>query len=261
MGIGSCTIFGLIGFPLGHSWSPDWFNEKFKNSGNHGFVYLTFPLRSINEFTGLIRELPELSGLNVTIPYKEQIIPFLDELDDSAAAIGAVNTVKIIREQGVIKTIGFNTDAEGFSQSLDASKLPSGALILGSGGASKSVEFVLKRKNIRTQIVSRHKSEPHFLTYHDLSEEIMRKYLMIVNATPCGMFPDVHVSPQIPYNFLNRDHFLYDLIYNPVETAFLKQGKDRGTSVQNGYQMLINQAELSYRIFTENNGNPHIFST
>ncbi|MDP1622008.1 MAG: shikimate dehydrogenase [Bacteroidales bacterium] len=238
-------IFGLIGFPLGHSRSPEWFNEKFRSAGQNEYEYRLFPLARIEEVASLLIKYPELAGLNVTIPYKEKIIPYLDELDETARLIGAVNTIIIIRTKGKILTRGFNTDAPGFLQTLSARIPHSPALILGTGGAARAVAHALTLKNIRFTFVSSINKGPGILSYNDLTREVISHHLLIINATPLGMFPDIERFPPIPYHFLSGDHFLYDLIYNPEETEFIKRGKAMNTKTMNGAQMLINQAELS----------------
>jgi shikimate dehydrogenase len=192
---------------------------------------------------------PELTGLNVTIPYKEKIIPFLDELDDAARLIGAVNTIRIVRENGKIQTKGFNTDAPGFLQTLDSINPSGPALILGTGGGAKAVAHALKTASIPFNFVSQKKSKTGVLGYADLTFEVISKNLFIINTTPLGMFPDTGTFPPIPYQHLTGRHFLYDLIYNPSETEFLKRGKAMKTKTVNGLQMLINQADLAWDIF------------
>jgi shikimate dehydrogenase len=218
-------LFGLIGFPLGHSWSAGYFNEKFRSAGDIGKEYRLFPLEYLNEFPVLLAAFPTLAGLNVTIPYKEKIIPYLDELDDTARSIGAVNTIRIIRKNGTIQTKGFNTDAPGFLQTL-ADKNPRGpALILGTGGGAKAVAHALGRIKIAYTFVSRIKNGPGIVSYNDLTPDLIKEHPLIINTTPLGMFPDTGKFPPIPYVHLTEAHFLYDLIYNPEETEFIKLGK------------------------------------
>jgi len=241
-------LLGLIGFPLDHSWSATYFNEKFRKEGRPDKEYRIFPLSTPDEFPALLKSHPDLTGLNVTIPFKEKIIPYLSDLDETARQIGAVNTIRIVREKGSIRTTGFNTDAAGFLMTLDL--LPVGnALILGTGGASKAVAFALKSKNIKFSFVSRKSNGPGIISYNELTVEVMRYNKLIINTTPVGMYPDQDQIPSIPYGYLTGDHFLYDLIYNPEETGFIKQGKLRNARTMNGMQMLINQAELAYQIF------------
>jgi shikimate dehydrogenase len=244
-------VFGLIGFPLAHSWSPAWFNEKFAREGKKNTEYRLFPLTSIEKFPLLLHDEPHLEGLNVTIPYKESIIPYLDELDDTAGLIGAVNTIKLTRPNGMVRSRGFNTDASGFLQTL-SDHLPDGpALILGTGGGAKAVAFALKERDIPFHFVSKNNAGAGIISYKDLTRELIRNHLFIINATPLGMYPEPANFPPIPYHYLSVDHYLYDLIYNPEETEFIKRGKAMKTRTMNGRQMLINQAELSYKIFID----------
>jgi shikimate dehydrogenase len=248
MGKGT-QLFGLIGFPLGHSFSAGYFNEKFRLAGDSGQEYRLFPLQNLDEFPGLLAAHPELAGLNVTIPYKENIIPYLNEIDETARLIGAVNTVVIIRAKRMTITRGFNTDAPGFLHTL-SDRVPAGpALILGTGGASRAVAYALHEKNTRFTFVSRAKKGPGIISYGELTRELINEHLFIINTTPAGMYPDTDQCPPIPYQFLTSGHFLYDLIYNPEETLFIQRGKAMKASTLNGMQMLINQAELSFKIF------------
>jgi len=242
-------IFGLIGFPLGHSWSAEFFNEKFRLAGDCTKLYRLFPIKTLDAFPGLLTGFPELAGLNVTIPYKEKIITYLDNLDHTARSIGAVNTIKITRKDGAILTKGFNTDAGGFSMTLAGQPIKGPALILGTGGAGLAVAYALREKHIRYTFVSRKKAGPGIMNYHDINPDHIRDHPLIINTTPLGMYPDINGSPPIPYQYLTKDHCLYDIIYNPEETEFLKQGKAMNCHVINGKQMLINQAELSLEIF------------
>ncbi|MEI7501129.1 MAG: shikimate dehydrogenase [Bacteroidota bacterium] len=242
-------LFGLIGFPLAHSLSAEYFNEKFRNEGHYEKEYQLFPLSNIDDFPALLRNHPKLSGVNVTIPYKEKIIPYLDDLNETACQIGAVNTIKIIRENEKIHTIGFNTDAGGFLKTL-TDQIPRGkALILGTGGASKAVAWALKKSDIRFSFVSRTNKGPGIISYDELTVEIVQNNKLIINTTPLGMYPDTEQFPPLPYDGLTKDHFLYDLIYNPEETRFIKIGRAMNVPTMNGKQMLINQAELAYEIF------------
>ncbi|MEI7662820.1 MAG: shikimate dehydrogenase [Bacteroidota bacterium] len=244
------AVLGLIGFPLGHSWSAKWFNEKFKKEGDVTSSYHLFPLKDITGFPAFIQSNPLLTGLNVTIPYKEKIIPYLDELDDSAASIGAVNTIRIERVSGKIHTTGFNTDGGGFLQTLTDQMIPNRALILGTGGASRAVAWALQEKGVPYSFVSREKQGSGILSYQELTPEIISAHHFIVNTTPLGTYPGITTSPPIPYHLLSGNHFLYDLVYNPGETIFIKSGKARKCNTMNGLQMLLNQAALSYNIFS-----------
>jgi len=241
-------IYGLIGYPLTHSGSIHLFTEKLKIDGKGGYQYRSFPLASLEEFPPLFREYPCLRGLNVTIPYKVEIIPWLEELDAKAEKIGAVNTILIHREKGNIHMKGFNTDADGFLQSADFSD-HSDALILGTGGAAKAVAFALKKLGISYLFVSRTQKSINSISYDELSQQIFSRHTLIVNATPLGMFPLEDTFPPIPYHFLTERHFLYDLVYFPPMTQFLKKGTAMGAKAQNGNKMLQIQAELSYRIW------------
>jgi shikimate dehydrogenase len=243
-------VFGLIGFPLGHSFSPVWFNQRFAIDGLTDAIYNLFPIQSIHDFPKLLLNEPELNGLNVTIPYKEKIIPFLDEVDERAQAIGAVNTIKISRRDGRLHAKGFNTDSPGFRQTLEGLTPGCSALILGTGGAAKAVAYALRESGVPYTYVSRIPYASGMLSYDDLDQETIRKNLLIVNTTPLGMHPDIESYPAIPFQHLTTQHLLYDLVYNPPLTEFLKKGAFMMSRTINGQQMLENQAELSYRIFT-----------
>ena len=235
--------YGLIGYPLRHSFSIGYFNEKFKSEGINA-EYVNFEIPSINNFMEVIEENPNLCGLNVTIPYKEQVIPFLDELDRDTAKIGAVNVIKIIRQQkGKVKLVGYNSDIIGFTQSIQPLLQPhhQKALILGTGGASKAVYHGLKNLGIESIFVSRTHKADDMLTYEELTPEIMAEYTIIVNCTPVGMFPKVDFCPNIPYELLTPNHLLYDLLYNPNVTLFMKKGEAQGAVVKNGLEMLLLQ--------------------
>ena len=241
--------FGLIGFPLGHSFSKKYFSEKFKNE-NIDARYDLYELSNISEFPNL-RNSVELSGLNVTIPYKEQIIPLLDKLDDTAASIGAVNVIRFDYDNNGKATLtGFNTDAIGFENSLKPFLKPhhKKALILGTGGASKAILYTLQQLGIECSYVSRSTREGQ-LTYSDLNDEILNDNLLIVNATPLGTFPKTDACPDIPYQFLTDKHLLFDVVYNPAETLFMKKGRDAGATALNGEEMLIGQAIAAWEIW------------
>ncbi|MFN8285010.1 MAG: shikimate dehydrogenase [Chitinophagales bacterium] len=238
--------FGLIGYPLSHSFSKGYFTEKFAKENITDCRYDIFPLEKIEDFTELCNTHNKLAGLNVTIPYKEKIIPFLDELDETAANIGAVNTIKFSDH----KRIGFNSDAYGFEMSLKPllKSHHTSALILGTGGASKAVEYVLKKLGIDYQYVSRNKSEKA-IAYEEVNDSIIQHSALIINCSPIGMYPNIDSAPDIPYQFLTDNHLLYDLIYNPEETQFLTEGKQRGAQTKNGLEMLYLQAERSWEIW------------
>jgi len=244
------SIYGLIGFPLDHSRSPEWFAGKFAAEGRLNDRYLLFPLESAEGFRPMLWREKDLSGLNVTIPHKVAILPYLDELDETAAAVGAVNTIRIRRAEGGIHTKGFNTDAPAFLATLERFDLAGPALILGTGGASRAVAWALKRTGIPYRFVSRKKDEAGVLTYADLDAETIAGFRIIINTTPLGMGAWADQCPSLPYSALTPRHLLYDLIYHPEETLFLRQGRAQGALTLNGRPMLEAQAELAYRIFT-----------
>lgn len=239
--------YGLIGYPLSHSFSKKYFTEKFEKENISDSEYHAFPIEKIELLTQLIKDNPSLKGLSVTIPYKESVIPFLDELDPTAKKIGAVNCIKITNG----KLIGYNTDAFGFRQSIKPflESQHERALILGTGGASKAVEYVLKEIGINCFFVTRNKTAENQFTYEEVNDNMLNAFKLIVNATPLGMFPNVDASPPIPYQFITSAHLLYDLVYNPAETEFLKQGKSKGATIVNGFSMLQHQAEEAWRIW------------
>jgi shikimate dehydrogenase len=242
--------FGLIGFPLGHSFSKRYFTDKFDREGVDA-QYDLYPLSKIEDFEHL-KESDLLCGINVTIPYKEQIFKYLDEVDETAAEIGAVNVVKFVRSQGKLILKGYNSDAIGFEQSIKPLVQPfhKRALILGTGGASKAIDYSLRKMGIETTFVSRTAKEG-VLSYEMLTSEVMDQYLVIVNASPVGTFPNVDECPKIPYENLSENHLLFDAVYNPAETLFLKKGKMQGAQCLNGEGMLIGQAEAAWMIWNE----------
>ena len=245
--------YGLIGFPLGHSFSATYFNEKF-HAENIDAEYVNFEIPSITNLTEVVAENPNLYGLNVTIPYKEQVIPYLDEMDDDAATIGAVNVIRIIRPvKGKTRLIGYNSDVVGFARSIEP-LLQQGhthALILGTGGAAKAVRHGLQKLGVEATYVSRQKRRSDILTYQELTPEVMASHTVIVNTTPLGMFPNVNSCPDIPYDQLTSRHLLYDLLYNPNETLFMKKGKAQGATVKNGLEMLLLQAFVAWEIWQQ----------
>jgi len=249
----SNKVLGLIGFPLTHSFSAKYFAEKFSKEGIEGYKYQNFEIPTIEDFKAVIKNNPDLVGLNVTIPYKEKVIPFLDELDDEAKEIGAVNTIKIIRKNGTVKLKGYNTDIYGFRETLKPllQQHQYKAFILGTGGAAKAVEYVLKKIGLDVLYVSRNPSSKKEIAYTDLNEFAVQDFSVIVNSTPLGMFPKVDVCPEIPYQFLTDKNLLYDLIYNPGETLFMKKGKEQGANTQNGLGMLKLQAEKAWEIWNQ----------
>ena len=241
-------IFGLIGFPLEHSFSPRYFESKFRREGITDAEFHLFPLASIHEFPLLTETDKRIQGLAVTIPYKQEVIPFLDELDDNAKSIGAVNCIRI--KNG--KLTGFNTDWKGFFDSLQPLLKPQhkSALILGSGGGSKAVQFALNKAGLSFHVVSRYPSKGS-LGYMDLNEQIMGAHKIIINCSPVGMYPRENQMPAIPFQFITPDHICYDLIYRPEETLFLKFAKEKGALIKNGMQMLELQAELNWKIWNQ----------
>lgn len=242
--------YGLIGYPLGHSFSKRFFTQKFLTENVDAF-YETYSIDNIQKFNELISNV-KLSGLNVTIPYKEQVIPFLDELDDDAAKIGAVNVIKFIRDNNLLKLKGYNTDAVGFENSIRPflKYHHTKALILGTGGASKAIQFVLQKLGLDTVFVSRTPSEGR-LTYDQLNESVMSTFTVIINASPVGTFPNVDAFPAIPYPFISEKHLLFDVVYNPAETLFLKKGREQGAVGLNGERMLEEQALAAWKIWND----------
>lgn len=240
--------FGLVGRNISYSFSRGYFAKKFNELGLDNYSYENFDIESIKDFKSVISETENLKGLNVTIPYKQEVITYLNELDASAAEIGAVNTIKINGNQ--LK--GFNTDAFGFQKSLEPllQSHHTNALILGTGGASKAIAFVLKKMGIGFTFVSRSSSKNVF-TYEELTEEIVNDHLLVINCTPLGTFPNVQKKPDIPYQYLGTKHLLYDLIYNPEKTEFLRLGETKGASTLNGLKMLELQAERAWEIWNE----------
>ncbi len=254
--------FGLIGYPLLHSFSKKYFTEKFEKEGISDSQYELFPIEHINNFPQLLTDNPTLCGLNVTIPYKEKIIPFLNELDETAKAVGAVNCIKIISKKQTTTDnqqpflIGYNTDVFGFKQSIKPflESHHQRALILGTGGASKAVAYVLKEIGIDCYFVSRnkhHDSGANIFLYEEINEYVINAFNLIINTTPVGMYPNINEVPEIPFEFISDKHLLYDLVYNPTETIFLKQGKEKGAICINGLSMLYLQAEKAWEIWNK----------
>ncbi len=242
--------YGLIGYPLTHSFSKKFFTEKFEKE-NTDAAYFNFEIESIEKFPKIISNNPDLIGLNVTIPYKEKVIPFLDEIDEAAEKVGAVNTVKIIHKNNRIHLKGYNTDTWGFESSLkpllkDHHKK---ALILGTGGASKAIKFVLTKLGITFVSASIEELKENEIRYEDIDSNLMKEFLLIINATPLGTYPKTETFPAIPYESITKKHLLFDLVYNPETTKFMEKGKEKGASVKNGYDMLLGQAIRSYEIW------------
>ena len=276
--------FGLIGYPLTHSFSPAYFKDKFQREGLADYHYEAFPLSSIELLPEFLERHPDLCGFNVTIPYKEAIIPYLDELDEAAAKIGAVNCVKIQRDTDKndncqlstvnyqLSTIncqltekdyrlkGYNTDAPAFAHCLQKgwelpNKKVSGterivkALVFGTGGAAKAVAYALRQLHMDFYFVSRHKRDKQTITYLDLEHALLKDCKLWINTTPVGMYPHIEESLPLDFSVIGSEHYLFDLIYNPEETVFLKQGRLHGAHTQNGLAMLHEQAELSWNLF------------
>ncbi|MBR5898835.1 MAG: shikimate dehydrogenase [Muribaculaceae bacterium] len=242
-------IYGLIGYPLTHSFSQNYFNQKFRNE-NIDAEYVNFEIPDIGDLMEVISENPNLHGLNVTIPYKEQVIPYLDEIDEDAAQIGAVNVIKFIRNKNSVIFKGYNSDIIGFCDSIAPLLTPNRnkALILGTGGAAKAVYHGLKKLGVEPIYVSRNKQEG-MLTYGELSNDIMAEYKVIVNTTPLGMYPRMDECPNIPYQCLTKEHLCYDLLYNPDVTLFMKRAEENGAEVKNGLEMLLLQAFAGWNIW------------
>ena len=242
--------YGLVGYPLGHSFSAGYFADKFAREGIEA-TYENFELSDISQFSSLITERPELRGVNVTIPHKQAVIPLLDALSDEAREIGAVNVVCISRlADGTVRTMGYNSDVIGFVASLRPLLQPHHhrALVLGSGGASKAVVFGLQKLGIIPTYVSRTK-ETDRLTYAELTPEVLAAHHVIVNCSPVGMFPHVDEAPSLPYHLLTPHHLCYDLVYNPLETAFMRKASEQGAVVKNGLEMLHLQAEAAWEMW------------
>ncbi|TAL58953.1 MAG: shikimate dehydrogenase, partial [Bacteroidetes bacterium] len=241
--------FGLIGYPLSHSFSKKYFTEKFKQAGLSDCEFLNFPIEDIDRLPDVIKDNATLCGLSITIPHKERVMELLDEVDEAAKNIGAVNCIRINRDSSSLKLTGYNTDIFGFEVSLKPllKNHHTHALILGTGGAAKAVAYILNISKIKFRFVSRNKSN---LAYSVLNRSIVEEYSLIINTTPMGMFPNTNTCPDIPYEFLSSKHLLYDLTYNPEESLFLKKGKERGAQIKNGLEMLHLQAEKAWEIWT-----------
>ncbi len=243
--------YGLIGYPLKHSFSPGYFAEKFKRE-NIQAAYKLFPIASISELPRLIESHPSLKGLNVTIPYKEQVIDFLDELKGDAAIIRAVNTIIIQRPNYSARLIGYNTDTIGFQKSLEKyiSENTTNALILGTGATSKTVALVLQRLNIHYTFITRgNTSQEKSICYNDVTREVIKQNKLIINTTPLGMHPAINNFPPLYYDAITAGHIVFDVIYNPPLTKFLEYSRQAGAKIINGSEMLENQAEESWKIW------------
>lgn len=244
--------YGLIGYRLGYSFSKGFFTEKFEKEDLEDHEYVNFELDSISEFPGIFEKNDHIAGLNCTIPYKQEIMPYLDEIDEEAAQVGAVNTVKIIRTENGTKLKGFNTDIYGFENSLIPllNEKHKKALILGTGGASKAIKYILDKNGIDFLSASIEKELfDKEIRYEQIDDAMMKERLIIIHATPLGTFPKVDACPSIPYERITPDHVLFDLVYNPEETLFLKKGKEKGATAKNGLEMLHGQAIKAWEIW------------
>ncbi|MBR7093905.1 MAG: shikimate dehydrogenase [Prevotella sp.] len=241
--------YGLIGYPLGHSFSISYFNEKFESEGIDA-VYENFEIPQIDDVKEIIDSNPDLKGLNVTIPYKQQVLKYIKELSPEAKAIGAVNVIRIEHKGNKTVLKGFNSDVIGFTKSIEPilNTYHKKALILGTGGAAKAVQYGLQSLGIETLLVSRTKKK-NAITYEEVTADIVREYNVIVNCTPVGMYPHIDECPKLPYEAMDSHTLLYDLLYNPDETKFLRLGAERGATVKNGLEMLLLQAFVSWEIW------------
>jgi shikimate dehydrogenase len=241
--------FGLIGYPLGHSFSVNYFEKKFRKEGIDA-SYRNFPLERAADFEKLVREEPDLYGLNVTVPYKQEIIPYLDALSQTARTVKAVNTICFCRKDDQKALTGHNTDVVGFEKSLKnhLKKHHTSALVLGTGGSSGAITYVLKELGIEYTLISRSRGEGR-LSYEEVDRELVGQTPLIINCTPLGMFPDTGRCPDLPYDAINRSHLLFDLVYNPEKSLFLSNGEAQGAATVNGYEMLVYQAEASWEIW------------
>ncbi len=240
-------LFGLIGYPLSHSFSKMYFSEKFEREGLTDCRYDLFPIRSIDELGQLIKQTPGLEGLNVTVPYKKPVLRYLTSAFNIPEGIGACNCIKIENNN----LLGYNTDWIGFEKSFTPLIKPHHikALVLGKGGASEAILFVLRKNGIEFSLVSRSSHDGSTFTYQDINETIMNDHTVIINTTPLGMYPDITSCPDIPYRYISDKHLLYDLVYNPAKTLFLQKGEEQGATIKNGEEMLRLQAEESWRIW------------
>lgn len=243
--------FGIIGYPLGHSFSPGYFNEKFQNEGIDA-IYEKYELPVITDLQAIIDYTQDLCGFNVTIPYKEKVMSYLDVISPEARAIGAVNVVKVTNKDGKKHLEGYNSDLIGFTRSIQPllEAHHKKALVLGTGGASKAAMYGLHKLGIETMLVSRYQKN-NTIQYEQIDEEVMKEYTVIVNCTPCGMAPHFDECPAIPYCHITPKHLLFDLIYNPDETLFLKNGREQGAVTKNGLEMLLLQAEGAWEIWNK----------
>ncbi len=257
--------FGLIGYPLGHSFSEKYFSEKFEKLGLSDHEYKLYPLQNLSDFPALLKDDKDICGLNVTIPHKIGVMYYLDEIDPVAKEVDAVNCIKVTHHHAVRslfsgelctmnahkpKLKGYNTDVYGFEQSLKPmlKNYHKKALVLGNGGAARAVKYVLEKLKIDYTFVSR-KPYGNIISYQDLGKEVVKEHKIIINTSPVGTYPNIDEAPAIPYDFIDDKHLFYDLIYNPEETTFLKRGREKGAQIKNGYEMLELQAEKSWDIW------------
>lgn len=247
--------YGIIGHPLGHSFSKNYFNEKFHDEGIDA-EYINFDIQNIGNLPEVLATNPELKGLNVTIPYKEKVLSYLDYISVEARAIGAVNVIRVEHKGNNVLLKGYNSDVIGFTRSIEPilEKFHRKALVLGTGGASKAVSYGLRSLGLETVLVSRFE-RPGTIQYKDITPDVVREYKVIVNCTPCGMYPNYEECPELPYEALDSHNLLYDLIYNPDETLFMKKGREQGALIKNGIEMLLLQAFASWDFW---NGKEHI---
>ena len=247
--------YGIIGHPLGHSFSKNYFNEKFHDEGIDA-EYINFDIQNIGNLPEVLATNPELKGLNVTIPYKEKVLSYLDYISVEARAIGAVNVIRVEHKGNNVLLKGYNSDVIGFTRSIEPilEKFHRKALVLGTGGASKAVSYGLRSLGLETVLVSRFE-RPGTIQYKDITPDVVREYKVIVNCTPCGMYPNYEECPELPYEALDSHNLLYDLIYNPDETLFMKKGWEQGALTKNGIEMLLLQAFASWDFW---NGKEHI---
>ncbi len=243
--------YGLIGYPLGHSFSKNFFNQKFEDEGVDA-VYENFEIPSVEVMQEVVDKNPNLRGLNVTIPYKQKVIPFLDSITPEAQAIGAVNVIKVMHIGKKTLLKGYNSDVIGFTKSIEPmlEKFHKKALILGTGGASKAIDYGLRSLGLETVFVSRFKRD-NTIQYADITSEVVKEYNVIINCTPCGMYPHADECPMLPYEAMNEHTILYDLIYNPDQTLFMKKGAEYGANTKNGLEMLLLQAFASWDIWND----------
>ena len=244
--------YGLIGYPLGHSFSISYFNQKFQDE-NIDAVYENYEIPSIDALPEVLSSNPELKGINVTIPYKEKVLPFLDSISPEARAIGAVNVIRVSHKGNKTILKGYNSDVIGFTKSIEPmleKKWHQKALILGTGGASKAIDYGLRNLGLETVFVSRYE-RPGTIQYKNITPEIVKEYNVIINCTPLGMYPKTEVCPELPYEAMDSHTILYDLIYNPDETLFMKRGAEYGANVKNGLEMLLLQAFSSWEFWHE----------